>query len=462
MNVRFYNFTKRLNSTKQPTGAYTQKDCKLKENTSLHNPVLQVAGDISTSFTYAYIPDWGKYYFVEDAVSIAKGLCEYTLTEDRMASNKAAIGLTSARVAYASSSYYTHKPDTRCSVSVNKSILGSITNNPVFSATGFYVLTVFNDEAHGVGCSTSYALTQSGIDTVRKWLADDTVFAALTTFFEGSPLDAVMGCVWVPFSFSECPGTGVSDMKIGNRTMNGDSFFPGTGEIKRMQGYPQMQYTHQIDCNLRYTDFRAVEPYTSGTIYLPGVGNMDMNMGDWRGSAKINVSMTCEVITGNVTYLMFRDDGAMVQTATCCVASPCPLGQVTVNSSGAVGALKTAVAGAAGLVINPALGAGAMIAGASGSVLAFNQRAASVSGSVGGRSATIWPYIHHIEYSVDTEDVDDSTGYIQTVGRPVGEVCLISVLSGYVQCVGASVNMAGSEEERSAINQMLNAGFYYE
>lgn len=467
MNVRFYSgFSKRKNSTKIPTGTYASKTVRWKENTSIHNPVIELAGAPTPSYTYCYIQTWGKYYYVEDVVTVANGVTEYHLKEDVMASEKTAIGNTSARVAFCSSVFHADRVDNRCAVSTNKKLNASITTNPVFNTTGFYVLTVFNDDQYGVGCSTSYAMLQSSMDEFRKFLADDSVFGSLVNFFNGSPLQTVMGCVWVPFDFSDCPGDDVTNITCGDTDMNTKGYYITTGSCKRLKGYPYISDTYNIACNLRYTDFRAVEPYTSGTVYLPGVGNIDVNMSDWKGSTKINVSMTREVITGNVTYLLFRDDGALVQSATCCVASQCPLGQTTVNTSGAIGSIKTMAAGAVAVAAAPAAltaaAAGAMISGAANMVLSFNQRAASVSGAVGGRSATIWPYIHHIEYSVDTEDVDDSTGYIQTIGRPLGEVALISQLSGYIQCDNAQVSISGSEEERDEINAMMNAGFYYE
>ena len=51
MNVTFYNFTKRRNSTKIPTGAGTVKDCKLKDNCSVHDPVILLASSMTGSCT---------------------------------------------------------------------------------------------------------------------------------------------------------------------------------------------------------------------------------------------------------------------------------------------------------------------------------------------------------------------------------------------------------------------------
>ena len=69
LTVTFYsNFTKKENSTKQPTGTGTDLTCVLKSPTSVTAPKIEVtltSGD-PVSYTYAYIPTFHRYYFVSD------------------------------------------------------------------------------------------------------------------------------------------------------------------------------------------------------------------------------------------------------------------------------------------------------------------------------------------------------------------------------------------------------------
>ena len=70
MNVTFYTFAKRENSTAQPGAGITSKtyDCKLKENTSIINPTIEIVKEAAQNYTdllsynYAYISDFGRYY----------------------------------------------------------------------------------------------------------------------------------------------------------------------------------------------------------------------------------------------------------------------------------------------------------------------------------------------------------------------------------------------------------------
>ena len=68
MEVRLYTFSKKSNSTKQPQGQpVAAPDCKLKENTSIMNPSIIITGlDSWTTVNYAYIPDFRRYYFVQN------------------------------------------------------------------------------------------------------------------------------------------------------------------------------------------------------------------------------------------------------------------------------------------------------------------------------------------------------------------------------------------------------------
>ena len=454
MNVEFYNFSKRKNSTKQPSSSTgTQKTFVCKENTSIHNPVVQVDGSVDPSFTYAHISTWGKYYYVEDAVTVANGISEYTLREDPMASNKTGIGSTKAYIKYSASQIDRMIIDDRLAHKSSKTVMGSgDMDSPVFDSTGCYVLSVLADTSSGLynsacGMATCYAMDQANMEKVAGKLCDATISQALTNFMNGDLMSAILGCIWVPFPIGT---TNVTEIKIGNQHLTGINAY-------MFPDFTQRQGTFQIPIFLRYdtTDFRSYEPYTTGVIYLPGIGNIDLNMSDWYGSEYINVSVTQEWLTGNCTYLLFHDNGALIQSATCNVASQCPLGTIRSKEDAAGYSLLGAVGAAAvGSV-------GGAVAALGSAILAFTKHAASIGGSMGGRGCQLWPYISHVEWSIDTEDPQD-LDYITHMGGPCGGVDLISNHTGFLQCEGASVDIAGSEEERDEINAIINAGFYYE
>lgn len=477
MNVTFYKgFSKRINSTLRPTMAGTTLNCRLKEDCSKHEPILLLNSQVY-DYDYALI-QWAvgdaAFYFVTDVVSKANNLVEYHLKEDVLATYKVDIGNTIAHIAFSASDYDPMIIDPRIQVLNSKTANGStdIQDRPVFYGGG-YILTVFSGDVsvYSTGISTSYWLDDEAMDVCRKWLTDTAVYTAIYNYLKGyKPMDGVFGLVWVPYTIPAGFAESADDIYIGP-VKNSDTgvIFPAGHKPQRIKNFQMSIQNFKTRIHLRYTDFRAYEPYTTGTIYLPGVGNLDLNMGDWRGSQYINVTVAIELITGNVKYLLFTDDGNLVQSADCNVAAACPLGQISTNAAGVMSGLTTLAGGAAALIsaaftggaTAAAAGASALIAGAANTALSANQHGISVSGGFGGRTVTLWPYLNHVEYSIDTEDPTD-INYIAKKGRPCNGCRRIGTLSGYVMCDDASVASMAAQPERDEINAYLNSGFYYE
>lgn len=461
MNVNFYTFSKRRNSTKQPTGSGTTVSCTLKEGTSVKNPKLTISGDVF-GYDYAYIGDFGRYYFVNDCISEAKGLTTYVLEEDTLASNKTAIGSTVARIAFSSTGYDINLVDNRIGVSTKKLNYKSTATATGISQTGCYVITVFNDtQSVSNGLGQSYCMDAANMQKIKEWLGDPNIFNQAANYFLGNPLESIFQCHWVPFPLGNV-GSVVGVIYIGNQMSNALSAytFSGTGIYGR---------TDTVSIPWRYNDFRDSEPYTSATLYLPGVGNIDLNMSDWLNSNNINIQYSYEYGTGDVTYLLVDDSGFIIQTASCNMASQCPLGQFSTNVGGMIqsvggiaGGIGTMVAGA--LTNNPAAvmgGAAATVSSGASLTLSANHRASSIKGTIGGRTSALLNQFVLTGFYMDTEDCTDAN-YIAKKGRPVCKTQAISNHSGYVQCDDASVSIGGESWERDQINSFLNGGFYYE
>lgn len=468
MNVEFYNFSKRKNSTKQPSTTGTVKTCVWKENTSIHNPTVQVAGSVDPSFTYAQISSWGKYYYVEDAVTVANGISEYTLREDSMASHKTEIGSCSTRVIYCTNPFYSNKPDPRISVKTSRKITWrSFTNSTILNSTGCYILTVMNEQgASKVGVGTTYILNQSAMNTVGNKLCDTSFSQALENFFNGKLSDSILSISWVPFSYIDTVSGAIT--QVGTIWIGDQSITVSAG---RFDKFYIKTVSDSVDIHHTYpkTDFRCIQPYTNGSVFLPGIGVVDVSMSDLSESDSLKMYIDIEYITGNVTYSLMNGADDLIQMASCNVAAQCPLGQILSNYGGIANGIKTAVAGAVTMAAGVATGgagflaggAAAAMSGAANTVLSFNQHASSISGSIGGRTVTL-PNPVYYETSIDTEDPEDSSGYIAIKGRPLGEVVTISSCSGFIQTDGAQVDISGTEEERNEINAIMDAGFYYE
>ena len=469
MKVRFYNFTKKVNSCKQPTGVYTQKDCAWKDTTSSHNPVIVVEGAPQVNWNYAYIVEWNHCYFVEDCRSVASNLTEYTLREDVLATFRSAIRDSTQRVAFCSDAagYDKYRVDPRIAVSTTKTTKTIEHTMSLLNSTGCYILTVYNNSplAAGVGFGVSYMLNAANMGKVREWLGDATVMSSLITYFGGSPLEAIFGCMWVPFAYTESDttiGAVVNSVLIGNHNSSIDGF---SVTAVRLYGFVTKGegFTLSFSGQLR-DDFRRCEPYTSACLSLPGCGVMDINVSDWIDSVYISVNAVFELNTGNIIYYLRTADGHLVQTASAQLGAQCPLGQMNTNVSGVVNAVGGLVGAGVGLALGGAFGAaaaGAMLASGASAVLNANKRAPSISGHVGGRISSYVGKAELTIFEVQTQNPGDSD-YVACMGRASGKAIALSSLIGFVQCENASVPIAGSREEADEINGFLNGGFFME
>ena len=65
MNIVFYKFTKKENSTARPESGGFSISGILNENTSIISPSLSIKFGVDiTGYNYAYIPDFNRFYKV--------------------------------------------------------------------------------------------------------------------------------------------------------------------------------------------------------------------------------------------------------------------------------------------------------------------------------------------------------------------------------------------------------------
>ena len=168
MVINLYAFSKKKNSTAQPTGTGTTlSSVQLKDETSLINPVI-IINPATTGmpnpfvpgyFNYAYIASFSRYYFITDTRWI-NGLWELYLTVDVLASFKTGIGTLSEYVVRSASAY-----DGSISDTLYPTNTGLYRNKEYFSnrfdSNGVYVVGIINNSANAVdGAITYYMMTQ--------------------------------------------------------------------------------------------------------------------------------------------------------------------------------------------------------------------------------------------------------------------------------------------------------------
>lgn len=93
MQITLYKNNSENNAIgKALTGALSLGECTMREDESLLNPVLRIATASSLSgYNYAYVPEFGRYYFITDIVAEVTGVWRVSLRVDVLESFKSEI-----------------------------------------------------------------------------------------------------------------------------------------------------------------------------------------------------------------------------------------------------------------------------------------------------------------------------------------------------------------------------------
>lgn len=443
MDISFYNLSKRENSTLRPSGAGDSRSVFLKEGTSIYNPTFIMADDV-TEYNYC---QWGpRYYYIRDIIVAKNQRFEVECALDVMATYKEGIANVSAFSLYASSGFNDGIPDDRLSTvdtaTVRSSSLGLF---DVGATDGTYILQYATSSSTKGPCGILW-LSDSDAKVVSAALNETGFNDFLDNFAKQlvGAYDALISCRYVPLNW----------YALG--TSGGTKSVVLAGYATRAAGkVPSdiVTYEGSISIPWQYSDFRNLSPYTSLLLYLPAYGFLELNPADLIGKTSIDITATCDGVTGDVFYIV--DNIARCSTN---ISSPIAIGTTGTNSFGVAGGLVSA---GANLLGGNYMGATADLFGAA---LASVQRTVGVCGSNGGLAgvfANVGTSGMTVRlYSICHNTSDNPADMAASHGRPVRSVQ--GVVSGYNQFVNASVNCNAPDEIKSRINSMLNGGFFYE
>ena len=466
MNVQFYTHKKRNNSLKLPTDGVTIA-CALKDNCSVTSPVLELKTEGYPAYNYAYIPDFARYYYVNDWVYY-RGVWSCTLSVDVLTSWRSSILGTTAFVEYSSSNYSMDYTDNRVMPTQEKEI--TVSETPVelspFNANGCYILSVISTDANGYnGACAVYALTQSQL---AEFSAKITANSFLDGIWEGiknsfnNPFEAIVSCRWIPFSVDSLSGT-VKNILI----TYADTEAQGKLLTSNFKGQSVTMKLPRLGTDASFLD---VSPFVSATLYLPFVGTVELDLDAYYKSNTFSVDMNCDVVTGDIVYTVGSNFNAFTSTYSGNCSTQIPLSNngpdsigMVAGSSGIIGGIVSAVTGIA--TKNPALiatGIGSMGMGGLGTIKSaevHTQTNGAISSRIGSKIALTIKAV--VMRSKVLESVHGA-GRIAAIGLPCYKTLKLSTLSGYCQCSGASVSAPATDTELSTINELVNSGIYIE
>jgi hypothetical protein len=195
-----------------------------------------------------------------------------------------------------------------------------------------------------------------------------------------------------------------------------------------------------------YSDFRKTDPqFSQYTIYIPTIGTFPLSADIMDSTLTMDIS--ADLISGDL-FFKLKSNGHPVATYNSSCYSSMSIG--TLNTANGVVA-GTMQAGVSLLTANPV----GLIQGAQS---AFSPTP-SVIGSQGGTGCV--SLANEIVISVLQKRSAEFPTMVY--GRPCCRNMALNQLSGhYIKCANSSIDIAGTESDKDAVNSFLDSGFYLE
>lgn len=434
MQLHLYQFTKRSNSTKQPSYGGIIYNVELKSGTSIYNPTFTLR-NFNIEHSNRNYAEWnGFYYYIKDIIQERQGYSSIECTLDYLATFKENILNTSAFVLYSTNNADSNIIDDR--LTMNRDITISKSNLSLFPTIDYTYIISHIGESDPI----LFWTTENGYQNMCKQLLTSSFFGDLDKTLSGST-SSVQSITMLPFYPVEY--SSLQNFHLGK----GDRNIPGTA-IKTTNHLYTKSGSVAIPWN--YNDFRNKSKFTSIEIYLPSYGVARLSADEFQNKSSISIKATTDLANGGLTYLV--DNRFKFDTN---IGTPISFGSIGNNVLNALPSLATSALGVAmgdpisstvGLfsavsnAITPTVGTG----GSNGSSSSFESKT-NVTVSV-------------ISFNTN---VEPSTMY-DIYGGPCKRVLSLGNCTGFVQTVNASVSVNTSDEIIENINSALNGGVYIE
>lgn len=511
MNVRFYSFSKRTNSTKQPVNGeqYTLLSCELKAPTSIIAPTLiikNVPANINPAWNYCYLAEFARYYFIRNWTYL-NGVWQIDCLVDVLASYKTQIGNLSEYVLRSASESNGQVVDLQYPTTAETRVNAEMLTNRFLTVygMGYYVLGVIsNDTASSMGAITYYQMTAGQMAALKAYMMSDSFMTdqaldvqtitdvipteLLKTLYD--PYKYIASCLWMPFPIGDIPSSLKSSAAIAfgwwTPTDSGTAI---TGYKLNPNGYVKT-YTERIPVYGHPQRFdRGVfldhVPFSDRMLFYPPYGSIPINDDSIIGGDYIKIKLNVDMIMGDSTLTLFHErptggdnytDMGVIARVSAPLGVPIQLAQTTIDIGGSVTAFETtAISGTVNAFIGAAQKrAGSGLGGFLGSVgetlseapeIAFSALGDVISNPVGqiqtsGTNGSVTQYTNHPYFVQKWRIVADDDNAQK--GRPLCQVKQINTLSGFIMVDTPDVSIDCMEPERNQISAFMASGFFYE
>lgn len=478
MQVNFFRFRKRVNSTMQPDGGTTY-NCTIKDGSGAVNPTISLKWDGSGSpatFNYAQIPDFGRYYWISEWRYLDRQWTA-SLRSDPLATAKTEIGSAFKYILRAASDYDPDVLDSKYPAKMSYKSAQTIINNPYGDNMrgGVYIVSISGQGTSGVQylqmdeSNFQTMISQTYLNSQQIWqnLSSNSVEEAIknyglaTYMTAANPYQYINSVMWFPKAFSSVP--------YGNVVLGPIATTAAATRPARPNGQITISFT--VPTIPTSEAWEKTNPYRTYQIYLPPFGLVDLDASLCSRVSTINVSIIYDYVSGGATATFYglNDSDPPYQTIEIAKVSgqigiPVATASKSVDNLGAITQGNISLAGGlAGGILGLATGnIGGITNAISQSVGAIDNAARAnagyvqqkgTSGGIGYLEQNCWMQV--IQYDAPEQSP-------QEFGRPLMKVKQIADLSGFVLCAEGEISAALTDGELDQIAGFLTGGFFYE
>lgn len=469
MNVDFYTFSKRINSTAQPTGGASYS-CVIKSPSSVTSPKISIVWGGSgnpSAYNYAYIADYGRYYWVSNWTYEDRQWAS-DLSVDVLATYKTEIGAANKYVLRSASQYEATVVDTmwpaRSAVKAEGTVADSLGWANYGSGGGTFVVAVIGD-GNVSASSSAVALYMMSGTSVQALINNqiNAIDGAFNNLASNDIIEAVLKLLAMPFRF-------VSDLSQFIKSIMWFPFsFPaGSGGPVYLGMFQCLSAALNVSApmivqsaSISLASFPAagsdpweyMAPFASYSLELEPFGIISLDSVDVVNGTTLQASVSVDAMSG-LGMLRILIDSRIVAMRSAQIGVAVPFGGSAPNYAGAITGAVSVASTAAAYAAGDA--SGGALAGAIGSAVAAASPTGYSSGTAGGGAAL--EGVARLMYRVlEHTDVDNTEA-----GRPLCQAVTISSLSGFIQCRDGDVSAPGTASELAQIESFLTGGFFYE
>lgn len=498
MQIRMYAFRKRINSTKKPKSTdglgelSFLAECTLKDATSVIAPQITLIfpqGLLSpSSYTYAYIPDFHRYYFVTD-ITFVQNRVLYTLACDVLASYWDTLKESTQYVLRSASAGDLSIVDSLYPVTATISHGYTLTTGWSFDSlsTGYYVLGIINKATDTVGCVSYYVMTNAQFAGLRSALMTDYAYMGISATEISqelsraiiNPFQYIVSCKWFP----EKPPTAGEVHTI---SVSGWDFTGGSASKLDPAAVIIKQFTVEVPSHPqiergKWLDFR---PYSNFYFYFQPFGVIPIDASKLTANRVLDVFVRIDCISGiGRLQISCQGTGApLIYSADCNIGVDIQLAQQSVAKS-----IMSDVQNAIGSISQGAMTGGKVgaVLGASSALLSSSTAQGAISGLVQGIATGDFSNIGSAALAANSElSVKGQNGGIadyraaptlnyqfasivqsdnEDLGTPCCKKLKLSSISGFTTIMRPDVDtVLATQPEIAALTQYMTNGFFIE